>query len=139
MTTHNEEAQKALEKIILDNGSSLAVGFERPFVWRNNQDCDLWGFKLCVPFLIKGEEWIQRLFVGNFALPHDGLKEVAQISEDCIVIFYNSIPLILTCIITKCKGSFIINNEFQGKISLWTSMKPFHEKVRCVRDHTQDT
>ena len=56
---------------------------------------------------------------------------MAQISNDCIVIFYNLIPLILTCIIAKHRGSFIINNEFQGKISLWTPMSPFHKKVNC--------
>ena len=87
--------------------------------------------KLCVPFLIKGEEWIQRLFIGESALHHHGLREVAQISNDCIVIFYNVIPLILICIIAKHRGSFIINNEFQGRISLWTPMSPFHEKVNC--------
>ena len=57
------------------------------------------------------------------------LREVAQISDDCIVIFYDIIPLILTHIIAKHRGSFIINNEFQGRISLWTPMSPFHEKV----------
>ena len=56
---------------------------------------------------------------------------MAQISDDCIVIFYDVIPLILTCIIAKHRGSFIINNEFQGKISLWTPMSPFHKKVNC--------
>ena len=56
---------------------------------------------------------------------------MAQISDDCIVIFYDVISLILTCIITKHRGSFIINNEFQGRISLWTPMSPFHEKVNC--------
>ena len=56
---------------------------------------------------------------------------MAQISDDCIVIFYDVIPLILTRIIAKHRGSFIINNEFQGRISLWTPMSPFHEKVNC--------
>ena len=56
---------------------------------------------------------------------------MAQISDDCIVIFYDVIPLILTCIIAKHRGSFIINNEFQGKISLWTLMSSFHKKVNC--------
>ena len=70
------------------------------------------------PFLIKGEEWIQRWFIGESALPCHGLREVAQISDNCIVIFYDVIPLILTCIIAKYRSSFIINNEFQGKISL---------------------
>ena len=56
---------------------------------------------------------------------------MAQISDNCIVIFYDVIPLILTCIIAKHRGSFIINNEFQGKISLWTPMSPFHKKVNC--------
>ena len=71
------------------------------------------------------------MFIGESAFPHHGLREVAQISDNCIVIFYDVIPLILTCIIAKHRGSFIINNEFQGKISLWTSMSPFHEKVNC--------
>ena len=71
------------------------------------------------------------MFIGEFALPCHGLKEVAQISNDCIIIFYNVIPLILTYIIAKHRGSFIINNEFQGKISLWTPMNPFHKKVNC--------
>ena len=56
---------------------------------------------------------------------------MAQISDDCIVIFYDVIPLILTRIIAKHRGSFIINNEFQGRISLWIPMSPFHEKVSC--------
>ena len=71
------------------------------------------------------------MFIGESALPHHGLREVAQISDDCIVIFYDVIPLILTCIIAKHRGSFIINNEFQGRISLWTPMSPFHKKVNC--------
>ena len=131
VATFDEETREPLEKVILENGSFLATGFGKPFVWKNNQDWNLWGFKLRVPFLIKGEEWIQRLFIGESALPHHGLKEVAQISDDCIVIFYDVIPLILTCIIAKHRGSFIINNEFQGRISLWTPMSPFHEKVNC--------
>ena len=131
MATFDEKMRKPLEKVILENGSFLATGFGKPFVWKNNQNWNLWGFKLCVPFLIKGEEWIQRLFIGKSALPCHGLREVAQISDDCIVIFYDVIPLILTCIIAKHRGSFIINNEFQDKISLWTPMSPFHEKVNC--------
>ena len=87
--------------------------------------------ELCVPFSIKGEEWIQRLFVDESALSHHGLREVAQSSNDCIIIFYDSIPLIPTHIITKHRGAFIINNEFQGKISLWTFIRPFHKKVNC--------
>ena len=131
MATFDEETHEPLEKVILENGSFLTIGFGKPFVWKNNQDWNLWGFKLHVPFLIKGEEWIQRLFIGESALPCHGLREVAQISNDCIVIFYDVIPLILTCIIAKHRGSFIINNEFQGKISLWTPMSPFHKKVNC--------
>ena len=131
VATFDEETREPLEKVILENGSFLATGFGKPFVWKNNQDWNLWGFKLRVPFLIKGEEWIQRLFIGESALPRHGLREVAQISDDCIVIFYDVIPLILTRIIAKHRGSFIINNEFQGRISLWTPMSPFHEKVNC--------
>ena len=56
---------------------------------------------------------------------------MAQINNNCIVIFYDVIPLILIRIIAKHRGSFIINNEFQGRISLWTPMSPFHEKVNC--------
>ena len=56
MATFDEKACEALEKIILKNGSFLVASFEKPFVWRNNQDWNLWGFKLYVPFLIKGEE-----------------------------------------------------------------------------------
>ena len=118
VVTFDKKMHKPLEKVILKNGSFLATGFGKPFIWKNNQDWNLWGFKLCVPFLIKGEEWIQRLFIGESALPHHRLREVAQISDDCIVIFYDVIPLILTCIIAKHRGSFIINNEFQGRISL---------------------
>ena len=112
MATFNEEMCEPLEKVILENGSFLTTGFGKPFVWKNNQDWNLWGFKLCVPFLIKGEEWIQRLFIGKSTLPRHGLKEVAQISDNCIVIFYDVIPLILTYIIAKYRGFFIINNEF---------------------------
>ena len=118
MTIFNKETHKPLEKVILENGSFLTTSFRKLFVWKNNQNWNLWGFKLCVPFLIKGKEWIQRLFIGKSALPCHRLKEVAQISNDCIVIFYNLIPLILICIIAKHRSSFIINNEFQGKISL---------------------
>ena len=112
VTTFDEKTHKPLEKVILENGSFLATGFKKPFVWKNNQNWNLWDFKLCIPFLIKGEEWIQRLFIGKSALPCHGLREVAQISDDCIVIFYDVIPLILTCIIAKYRSSFIINNEF---------------------------
>ena len=56
---------------------------------------------------------------------------MAQISDDCIVIFYDLIPLILIYFIAKHRGFFIINNEFQGKISLWTPMNPFQKKVNC--------
>ena len=118
VTTFDEETHEPLEKVILENGSFFTTSFEKPFVWKNNQNWNLWDFKLCVPFLIKGEEWIQRLFIGKSALPYHRLREVAQISNNCIVIFYNIIPLILTCIIAKHRGSFIMNNEFQGKISL---------------------
>ena len=69
MATFDEEVHEPLEKVILENGSSLVAGFGKPFVWKNNQDWNLWGFKLCIPFLIKGEEWIQRLFISESALP----------------------------------------------------------------------
>ena len=65
---------------------------------------------------------------------------MAQISNNCIVIFYDVIPLILTCIIAKHRSSFIINNEFQGKISLWTLMSLFHKKVNyqvCEISHSK--
>ena len=56
---------------------------------------------------------------------------MAQISDDCIVIFYDVILLILIYIIAKHRSSLIINNKFQGKISLWTPISPFHKKVNC--------
>ena len=112
MATFNKETHKPLEKVILENGSFLATSFGKTFVWKNNQNWNLWDFKLHIPFLIKGEEWIQRLFISESALPHHGLREVAQISDNCIVIFYNVISLILIHIIAKHRGSFIINNEF---------------------------
>ena len=56
MATFDKETHEPLEKVILENGSFLVTGFGKPFVWKNNQDWNLWGFKLCVPFLIKGEE-----------------------------------------------------------------------------------
>ena len=40
MATFNKEMCEPLEKVILENGSFLATGFGKPFVWKNNQE--LW-------------------------------------------------------------------------------------------------
>ena len=65
---------------------------------------------------------------------------MVQISNDYIVIFYNLIFLILTCIIAKHRGFFIINNEFQDKIFLWIPRRPFYKKVNyqmCKISHSK--
>ena len=41
MATFNKEMHEPLEKVILKNGSFLTTGFEKPFVWKNNQDWNL--------------------------------------------------------------------------------------------------
>ena len=56
MATFDEETCEPLEKVILENGSFLATSLRKLFVWKNNQDWNLWSFKLCIPFLIKEEE-----------------------------------------------------------------------------------
>ena len=114
--------------------------FEKPFVWRNNQDWNLWNFKLCVPFLIKGHEWIQRLFVGESALPCHGLREVAQISNnDYIIIFYNLIPFILTHIIASTEDLLLLIMSSKVKSPCGPLWDPFTRRliVKCVRFHTQ--
>ena len=49
-------------------------------------------------------EWIYNLFNGEDYLPSLNFKEVVQVSDDCIIIFYKSIPLSLVHFIAKTKG-----------------------------------
>ena len=41
VATFDEETHEPLEKVILENGSFLTTGFEKPFVWKNNQNWNL--------------------------------------------------------------------------------------------------
>ena len=94
----------SVEKEFLNKGDELAKKLKKSFIWRNNKDAKLWKLKIRVPFKAKGVEWIQNLFTGPNSLPRHNLKEVVQIVQNCIVLFYTQIPINLVHFITHTKG-----------------------------------
>ena len=94
----------SVEKEFLNKGDELAKKLKKSFIWRNNKDTKLWRLKIRVPFKAEGAEWIQNLFTGPNSLPRHNLKEVVQIVQNCIVLFYTQIPINLVQLIAHTKG-----------------------------------
>ena len=93
----------SVEKEFLNKGNELVKKLKKFFVWRNNEDAKLWGLKIKVPFEAEGEKWIQNLFTDPNSLLKHNWKEVVQIAQNCIVLFYTQIPINLVYLITHTK------------------------------------
>ena len=106
---HKEEDILTIQSIIEKKGNLITNQLESSCIWRINHDTHLWGIKIRLLFQVSENKWIYNLFNGKNCLPSLNLKEVGQVFDDCIIIFYKSIPLSLVCLIAKTKGFIRIN------------------------------
>ena len=117
---YKEEDILMIQFIIEEKGNLITNQLESSCIWRINHDAHLWGIKIRLPFQVSENEWIYNLFNGENCFPSFNLKEVVQVSDNCIIIFYKFIPLFLVCLIAKTKGFIWINTLIKAKCSIWT-------------------
>ena len=101
---HKEEDVLMIQTIIEEKGNLITNQLESSCIWRINHDAHLWGIKIRLPYQVSENKWIYNLFNGEDCFPSLNLKEVVQVFDDCIIIFYKSIPLSLVWLIAKTKG-----------------------------------
>ena len=111
---------------IEEKGNLIANQLKSSCIWRVNHDVHLWRIKIRLPFQVLENEWIYNLFNGEDCLLSLNLKEVVQVSEDCIIIFYKFTPLSLVWLIAKTKEFIWINSLVKAKCFIWTPTKPYH-------------
>ena len=128
---HKEENILMIQSIIEEKGNLITNQLESSCIWRINHNAHLWGIKIRLPYQVLENEWIYNLFNGEDCLPSLNLKEVVWVSDDCIIIFYKSIPLSLVHLIAKTKGFIWINALIKAKCSIWMPTKPYHLLVEC--------
>ena len=115
---HKEEDVFIIQSIIEEKGNLIANQLKSSCIWRINHDAHLWGIKIKLPYQVSENEWIYNLFNEEDHLPSFNLKEVIRVSDDCIIIFYKSIPLSLVHLIAKTKEFIQINALIKAKCSI---------------------
>ena len=107
-----------IQSIIEEKENLIINQLESSCIWRINHNAHLWRIKIKLPYQISENEWIYNLFNGEDHLPSLNLKEMVQVFDNYIIIFYKSIPLSLVHFIAKTKGFIQINTLIKAKCSI---------------------